>query len=131
MDYFDDSKGTNIDAVLKAVESMKGPVVLIAGGVDKKLSFTSWNSLQKKVKKIIVLGECKDRIYQELSSFFSIEKVKDLEEAVKSADSNAIEGDCVLLSPGCSSYDMFRDYAHRGDEFKRYVNLLEDRRKNS
>lgn len=131
VDYFDDSKGTNIDAVLKAVEAMKGPVVLIAGGVDKKLSFTSWNSFQKKVKRIIVFGECKDRIYQELAPFFSIEKVQNLEEAVRSADLSAMEGDCVLLSPGCSSYDMFRDYAHRGDEFKRYINLLEDRRKNS
>jgi UDP-N-acetylmuramoylalanine--D-glutamate ligase len=130
--YYDDSKGTNIDAVIKAVDSMKGPVILIAGGVDKRSSYLPWKeSFQGRVKKILAIGEAAAKIEKELLSFFSIDVLESLQDAVHSASKIAEPGDCVLLSPGCSSFDMFRDYAHRGQEFQRYVCSLGERRETS
>ncbi len=122
VDYFDDSKGTNLDAVMVAVRAMKGPVILIAGGVDKGASYKPWiESFRGKVKKIFTLGAAAPKMEQELGCVFSMQRVSTLEEAVISASSVATRGDAVLLSPGCASFDMFRDYAHRGEEFKRCV----------
>jgi len=126
--FYDDSKGTNIDAVIKAVEAMPGPVILIGGGVDKGASYMPWKKpFLGKVKKIVVIGEAADKIENELSAYFDVEKEKTLEAAIDRALALANKGDCVLLSPGCSSFDMFRDYAHRGDVFKQYINVLEGR----
>ncbi|MBM3198944.1 MAG: UDP-N-acetylmuramoyl-L-alanine--D-glutamate ligase [Chlamydiae bacterium] len=126
--YYDDSKGTNIDAVMKAVQGMKGSVVLIAGGVDKGASYLPWKEgFEGKVKKLVLLGESAQKIQRELGLFFNVEIVDSLESAVKAASSAAACGDAVLLSPGCSSFDMFRDYAHRGNEFQRVVGLLAER----
>lgn len=123
--YFDDSKGTSLDATMKAVQAMRGPVILIAGGVDKGASYTPWVPLfQGRVKKILVLGQAAPKMVRELGGAFLVEMVDSLGEAVATAHHEATQGDCVLLSPGCSSYDMFRDYAHRGEEFKRCVNEL-------
>ncbi len=120
--YYDDSKGTNVDAVIQSVLSMRGPVVLIAGGVDKGSSYLPWKDVFKdKVKAMIVLGEAAKKIEGELSLFFNVTIVDSLEEAVKKARDLAQDGDSVLLSPGCSSFDMFRDYAHRGNEFQKFV----------
>lgn len=127
--YYDDSKGTNVDAVIKAVASMKGSVVLIAGGVDKGSSYLPWKeAFQGKVKSLLVIGESAKKIEEELNSSFSINVLASLEDAVRKAAKIAESGDCVLLSPGCSSFDMFRDYVHRGQEFQRYVCSLEERR---
>jgi UDP-N-acetylmuramoylalanine--D-glutamate ligase len=127
--YFDDSKGTNIDAVIRAVEAMPSSVILIAGGVDKGASYLLWKErLQEKVRCIIAIGQAAPKIERELAVFYDIRRADSLEEAVKEASSIALPGECVLLSPGCASYDMFRDYAHRGEEFKRYINTLEERR---
>lgn len=123
--FFDDSKGTNVDAVLKAVSAMDGRVLLIAGGVDKGASYTLWiPRFQGKVVKIIAIGEAKEKIKKELSAKFPVELCSSLEEAVGAAFRSAKKGDSVLLSPGCSSFDMFRDYKHRGDEFKKIVLTL-------
>lgn len=123
--FFDDSKGTNVDAVLKAVSSMEGRVLLIAGGVDKGASYTLWiPHFQGKVVKIIAIGEAREKIKRELSTVFPVELCSSLEEAVDTAFRSAKKGDSVLLSPGCSSFDMFRDYKHRGDEFKKIVLTL-------
>lgn len=128
--FYDDSKGTNIDAVVQAVGAMPGKVVLIAGGVDKGSSYRPWKlAFTEKVKKIFVIGEAADKIQNELAEKFFIEKVATLSEAVAGAASAAEKGDCVLLSPGCASQDMFRNYAHRGEEFKRNVYDLQERRK--
>lgn len=128
--YIDDSKGTNIDAVVRAVDSCEGPVILIAGGVDKGASYQPWKkAFASKVKKIIVIGQAADKIAHELKDVFIVEIAQSLEQAVMNADLFAQRGDSVLLSPGCSSFDMFRDYAHRGEEFKRYVNQIEERRR--
>jgi len=122
VDYFNDSKGTNIDATIKAVEAMTKEVVLIAGGVDKGSSYQPWKkSFAGKVRRVFAIGEAAEKIASELRPEFEVEIVATLQEAVEGARSRAKEGMSVLLSPGCSSYDMFRDYAHRGDEFKKYV----------
>jgi UDP-N-acetylmuramoylalanine--D-glutamate ligase len=123
--FFDDSKGTNIDAVIQAVKVMKGSVILIAGGVDKGASYLPWKEqFVGKVKQIIAIGAAAPKIYNELHTFFNIKFADSLASAVKIAVSDAREGDCVLLSPGGSSYDMFRNYAHRGEEFQRYVHSI-------
>jgi UDP-N-acetylmuramoylalanine--D-glutamate ligase len=128
--FYDDSKGTNIDAVIQAVGVMPGKVVLIAGGVDKGSSYVPWKlAFGEKVKKIFVLGDAADKIQSELAETFFVEKVATLSEAVAGAASAAEKGECVLLSPGCASQDMFRNYAHRGEEFKRNVYDLQERRK--
>lgn len=120
--YYNDSKGTNVDAVMKAVASMRGEVVLIAGGVDKGSSFTTWlQSFPKKVKYICVIGEASKKIERELADTIPVELCGDLEVAVRRAAMVSVEGDHVLLSPGCASFDMFTNYEHRGDEFKRIV----------
>lgn len=125
--FYDDSKGTNIDAVIRAVASLKGGVYLIAGGVDKGSSYEPWiDTFRGKVKGICAIGQAADKIQQELSQAFPVELFATLEEAVQAAARAATPGENVLLSPGCSSFDMFRDYAHRGDEFKRIVNGLEE-----
>jgi UDP-N-acetylmuramoylalanine--D-glutamate ligase len=125
--YYDDSKGTNIDAVIQAVNAMQGPVILIAGGVDKGGSYLLWKeAFLGKVKKIIAIGEAAPKIYRELHSYYNIKLADSLSSAVEVAAGEAEKGDFVLLSPGCSSFDMFRDYAHRGEEFQR---LIEGRRK--
>jgi len=126
--YFDDSKGTNIDAVIQAVSSMNRPVILLAGGVDKGASYSIWTQYFKdKVKELFVFGQSAEKIRKELGVFFKVTSVGSLSEAVALASASASFGDVVLLSPGCSSFDMFRDYAHRGEEFQKCVNLLEPR----
>lgn len=127
--FYDDSKGTNLDAVIQAVQAMKGPVILIAGGKDKGASYLLWKeAFLGKIKQIIAIGEAAPKIERELHPYFDIKRADSLSEAVTAAATEAKRGDHVLLSPGCSSYDMFRDYAHRGEEFQHYVQLLEGRR---
>lgn len=124
--YYDDSKGTNIDAVIRAVNSLKGEIILIAGGVDKGAAYTPWiKAFAGKVKCVFAIGQAAFKIKHDLSHSLPVEERPSLEVAVKDATSLAKPGQVVLLSPGCSSFDMFRDYAHRGEEFKRIVNALE------
>lgn len=124
--YYDDSKGTNIDAVIRAVESLNGDIVLIAGGVDKGSSYTPWiEAFANRVKCICAIGAASNKIKNELSHKIPVHQFETLENAIKYAANKAQGGDNVLLSPGCASFDMFRDYAHRGDEFKRIVNEFE------
>jgi UDP-N-acetylmuramoylalanine--D-glutamate ligase len=123
--FYDDSKGTNIDAVIKAVDTMKGSVILIAGGVDKGASYLPWKEhFLGKVKQIIAMGEAAKKIAQELNPYFNVTLADSLSSAVTTAATAASRGDVVLLSPGCSSFDMFRDYVHRGEEFQRYVRSI-------
>ncbi|MBS0620038.1 MAG: UDP-N-acetylmuramoyl-L-alanine--D-glutamate ligase [Verrucomicrobia bacterium] len=123
--FYDDSKGTNLDAVIQAVAAMERPIILIAGGVDKGAPYTAWKEpFRRKVKKTIAIGEAAQKIRRELGEDFDVEIAPSLSFAVETAFNAAAPGDCVLLSPGCSSYDMFRDYAHRGEEFRRAVARL-------
>lgn len=130
VDFYNDSKGTNLDAVDRAVRAMRGPVVLIAGGVDKGFSYRAWlPTFRDKVRAIHAIGQAAPKLQQELSEVAPVRLAASLQEAVANAAADAQPGDSVLLSPGCASFDMFRDYAHRGDEFKKIVKeLVEGRR---
>ncbi|NMA83029.1 MAG: UDP-N-acetylmuramoyl-L-alanine--D-glutamate ligase [Epulopiscium sp.] len=125
--YYNDSKGTNPDAAIQAINSMNRPIVLIGGGMDKGSDFTKWiQSFNGKVRHLIVFGETADQIQRtaKKEGFFSMTRVKDLVEATKLAHTIATPGDCVLLSPACASWDMFRSYEERGDLFKQVVRNL-------
>ncbi len=125
VDYIDDSKGTNVDAVLKAVQSLKGPILLIAGGVDKRGGYEVWQkSFPGCVKGIFAIGEAAEAIQACLGSELPVRRCANLQEAVVFAREAAIEGDTVLLSPGCASYDMFKNYKHRGESFQSLVHQL-------
>ncbi len=128
VDYYNDSKGTNPDAAIKGIQSMDRPTVLIGGGYDKGGDFTEWiQSFEGKVKKLLLLGATKTQIAQTAEScgFRQYELVDTLEEAVMLAKELAEDGDAVLLSPACASWDMFDSYEQRGNMFKDLVNGLE------
>lgn len=128
INYINDSKATSVDAVVKAIEAIPSPLVLIAGGVDKGGSFKEWiHVCQNKVKKVLAMGEAAARIYSELNPLIEVERIDTLEEGIKKAQLFVVTGDTVLLSPGCSSYDQFKDYQDRGEKFKKLVGLLEEK----
>jgi UDP-N-acetylmuramoylalanine--D-glutamate ligase len=123
--YYDDSKGTNLEAVIKAVQSMKGTTILIAGGVHKGTAYTPWiKAFAGKVRCICAIGQAAEQIKSELGLQMHVNVFADLNEAILYAAAHAKFGENVLLSPGCASYDMFKDYQHRGQEFKRLINDL-------
>lgn len=120
--YINDSKATNVDAVEKALASLPGPVVLIAGGRDKALEFTGLKEVMTgKVKLAVVIGETADRLRAAWGGVVPCQRAATMAEAVRVAAHSARRGDTVLLSPACASFDMFRNYEHRGDEFKAQV----------
>ncbi len=126
--YYNDSKGTNTDASIKAIEAMSRPTVLVAGGYDKKVSFDEWaDSFGDKVKCLVLLGQTSDQIEETVKAkgFDNVIKVTSIEEAVEKCYENAEPGDAVLLSPACASWGMFDNYEQRGDMFKKCVNNLE------
>jgi len=125
--YYNDSKGTNPDSSIKAIKTMTRPTILIAGGYDKGSDFDEFVSYFKgKVKALILLGETADKIKEsaEKAGFYNIYKVSDMEEAVKKGKELATPGDCVLLSPACASWDMFKNFEERGNVFKDAVRRL-------
>lgn len=125
--FYNDSKGTNPDAAIKAVEAIEKPIILIAGGMDKGSSFDTFiKSFNNKVKKLILLGETSDKIAKTAKSFgfVDIKIVKDMEEAVITAFDNSKNGDNILLSPSCASWDMYENFEHRGRHFKDCVHKL-------
>ncbi len=125
--YYNDSKGTNTDAAIKAIDAMPGKTVLIGGGYDKHADFTDWvRRFPGKVKKLILLGQTAQQIAQTCDKigFSDYVFASSLEEAVSLAHAAAKEGDCVLLSPACASWGMFKNYQQRGEMFKDFVNRL-------
>lgn len=125
--YYNDSKGTNPDAAIKAVEAMDRPTVLIGGGYDKGATYEEWiATFPGKVKKLLLLGQTADKIASacETCGFTDYEKVETLADAVSRAAENAKPGDAVLLSPACASWGMFVNYEERGKQFKELVNNL-------
>ena len=123
--YVDDSKATNVDAVYRALESFQEPVVLIMGGRDKGGDYGILEKvLQGRVKQLILLGEASRTIAASLGNLVPTERVSSMRSAVIKAHQAAASGDVVLLSPACSSFDMFRSYAHRGDVFQSEVKKL-------
>lgn len=126
VEYYNDSKGTNPDSTIKAIESFDN-ILLIAGGYDKKVDFTSlFESAKGRVKALFTIGDTK-AILDEMAKNYNIEKhemCQDLEEAVKKAKEYAIEGDTVLLSPASASWGMYNNYEERGRHFKQLVSEL-------
>lgn len=125
--YYNDSKGTNPDAAIKAICAMKRPTYLIGGGYDKDASYEEWiRSFDGKVRKLVLLGATKEKIASAARScgFEDVVLTDTLEEAVQTCSSLAKEGDAVLLSPACASWGMFKNYEERGDKFKELVNAL-------
>jgi len=127
VDYYNDSKGTNPDAAIKAVEAMIKPTVLIGGGYDKKSSYDEFiEAFDGKVKLLILIGETAEAIKECAlrHGFGAVIMADDLCDAVNIAYDNARDGDAVLLSPACASWDMFKNYEERGRLFKEYVSSL-------
>ncbi len=123
--YVNDSKATSSDAMSKAIESMEGDVILIAGGLDKKGDFQSLKPLiKKKVKALLLIGSSAEKIERELHDVVSIEISETIDRAVMRAKDLAKPGENVLFSPGCASYDQFNNYEHRGEVFKQLVKEL-------
>ena len=120
--YINDSKATNVDAVEKALRSVPGRSVLIAGGRDKGLDFTSLKEVVgEKVKLAVLIGEAQGKMWRAWSKATACVRAISMEEAVGLAAGHARRGDTVLLSPACASFDMFENYEHRGEQFKRHV----------
>lgn len=123
--YVNDSKGTNVDATLKAIEGLEQPIWLIAGGRDKGGDFARLESaIRQRVKQLILIGEAAPRIQAVMGDFDRISHAATLRDAVEQAAERAQAGDVVLLSPACASFDMFADYQDRGRQFKSLVHGL-------
>ena len=123
--YYDDSKATNIGAVQSALEGMNQPVILIAGGRDKGGDYSLLSeSVRKKVKRLLLIGEAREKMERVLGEFVQVEMPQGLEAAVRRAAELAVPGDAVLLSPACASFDMFRSYVDRGEHFQQAVRQL-------
>src|SRR4051794_28871717 len=123
--YINDSKATNLDAVEKALRAQTKPVVLIAGGKDKGFSFQPLRDLVKeKVRSTILIGEMAERIASDWKDAVKTERATSLADAVARAHATAKSGEVVLFSPGTSSFDMFKSYADRGDQFRALVQAL-------
>ena len=129
VEYYNDSKGTNPDAAIKAIQAMKKPTILIGGGYDKKSSYDEWiEAFDGKVRFLVLLGETAQAIADTAKrhGFTQVVFVESLEEAVRFSYEHARTGEVVLLSPACASWDMFKSYEQRGNLFKEYVNQLEE-----
>lgn len=123
VDYINDSKATNVDAVYYALLAMEKPIVMIMGGQDKGNDYEMILDLvRQKVKAIVCLGLDNRKIVETFRSIVDIiEETQDTTVAVNKARALAHSGDVVLLSPACASFDLFKNYAVRGDEFKKAV----------
>ncbi len=123
--WIDDSKGTNVGAVVEAIDAVPAPIILIAGGHDKGGDYAPLKKpLREKVRLAIFNGEAREAMRAELSGATEIFVVPTLKDAVEASARAARRGDTVLMSPACSSFDQFRDYAHRGKVFEELVRAL-------
>jgi UDP-N-acetylmuramoylalanine--D-glutamate ligase len=123
--FYDDSKGTNVGSVVRALETFARPVILLLGGRDKDGDFETLKPLlAAKTKKVILFGEARNRIASLIGKDMPALKKAKLREAIESAYKNAQPGDIILLSPGCASFDEFANYKERGKFFKDVVGNL-------
>ncbi|MAT53971.1 MAG: UDP-N-acetylmuramoyl-L-alanine--D-glutamate ligase [Saprospirales bacterium] len=123
--FIDDSKATNVDAVQRALESMDRPVIWIAGGTDKGNDYSALMPLvRQKVKALVCLGIDNEKLKASFGKLIPVDEARSAEEAVRKAAALATEGDVVLLSPACASFDLFKNYADRGDQFKAAVKTI-------
>ena len=130
VDYYNDSKATNVDAVAKALESLNRPVILIMGGRDKDSDFNLILPVaRQKVKQLILIGEATEKIESLFKGEFFIQRAASMEEAALLAHQGSSPGDAVVLSPACASFDMYASYAQRGERFAMAVANIMDREK--
>src|SRR5579863_1873111 len=125
VDYYNDSKATNVDATIKALESFPANIHLILGGKDKGSDYTVLNDLlRQRVKRVYTIGAAAAKIESQIQNATEIDHAETLENAVRQASEAAAPGDIVLLAPACASFDQFRSYEHRGKVFKDVVKTL-------
>jgi len=123
--FVNDSKATNVDSVIKALKALDGPIILIAGGKDKRGSFRPLlEAARNKVKAAVLIGEAADRMEKTFNRWLPVFREETLDSALDTAYDLAIDGDTVLLSPACSSHDMFKGFEERGEIFKNKVKQL-------
>ncbi len=127
--YINDSKGTNVDSTIKAIQSMKAPTVLLLGGYDKHVSFAALArevASSPQIAQVVLIGQTARMIQEalEAAGYTSLTRAYSMEDAVTKAGKLAVSGGNVLLSPACASFDMFRDFEQRGEVFKQIVNAL-------
>lgn len=125
--YYNDSKGTNVDAAIKGIKAMNRPTYLIGGGYDKGSEYDEWiEAFDGKVKKLVLIGATRNKIAEcaRKHGFNDYEFAESFRDAFDICAANAKEGECVLLSPACASWGMFDNYEQRGNIFKEYVNNL-------
>jgi len=126
VDFYNDSKATNVDATLKSIQSFDRKIILILGGRDKGGDFHKLEkAIRENVKKIILIGEAKEKIARALNNTGPSDRVSSLREAVRAGYSEASPGEVILLAPACTSFDMFRNFEERGKVFKQEVFALE------
>jgi UDP-N-acetylmuramoylalanine--D-glutamate ligase len=120
--FYDDSKGTNVGAVMRALESFSQPVVLLLGGRDKEGDFQTLAPLIRRgVKEMVLFGEAREKINGIIGGVVKTTLAPTMKEAMEKAYDSASPGDVVLLSPGCASFDEFKDYKERGNRFQEWV----------
>jgi UDP-N-acetylmuramoylalanine--D-glutamate ligase len=125
VDYYNDSKATNVDATIKALESFPANVHLILGGKDKGSDYTVLHDLlRQRVKRVYTIGAAAAKIESQIQGTAEIDPAETLEDAVRRASESAVAGDVVLLAPACASFDQFQSYEHRGRVFKELVHSL-------
>jgi UDP-N-acetylmuramoylalanine--D-glutamate ligase len=123
--YFNDSKATNVDATVKSLEAFPGGIHLIAGGRDKGGDFSVLRPLvSARVSHIVLIGEAAGKIGEQLAGAAEMSRAASLPESVTQCHRRAVAGETVLLAPACASFDMFRNYEHRGEVFKKAVRAL-------
>jgi UDP-N-acetylmuramoylalanine--D-glutamate ligase len=128
VEYYNDSKATNVDATIKALESFPANIHLILGGKDKGSDYGVLNDLlRQRVKRVYTIGEAAAKIESQIKGAVEIDHAETLETAIEHATQAASGGDIVLLAPACASFDQFRNYEHRGKVFKEVVNALSER----
>jgi UDP-N-acetylmuramoylalanine--D-glutamate ligase len=124
--YYNDSKATNVDATLKALDSFPGRILVVLGGKDKGSDYTGLQkSLREKTILALLIGAAAEKIEKQIAGSVAIERAGTIERAVEIASQAARPGDVVLLAPACASFDQFENYEHRGRVFKDLVHQLE------
>jgi UDP-N-acetylmuramoylalanine--D-glutamate ligase len=125
VDYYNDSKATNVDSTKTALQSFQNNVILIMGGLDKGFPYLPIKKLVKeKVKALLLIGQAASKINRELSKTTTIYDCLNINNAIKKARDIAVKGDTVLLSPACASFDQFKDFEERGEVFRRIVKCV-------
>jgi UDP-N-acetylmuramoylalanine--D-glutamate ligase len=123
--FYNDSKATNVDSVVRSLESFTSPIILVAGGRDKEGSYAPLTALvRQRVKMLVLMGEARFRLAKALGNLACTVVVDNMDAAVSVALDAAVPGDVVLLSPACSSFDLYDNYQERGDHFRALVHKL-------